>query len=158
MHVRLSSPLTGHPTAGTFHATRPGTADCAGTLANRLVDGTGWLEGSGSYSAGAQTVLGPLSRCWLDSGSIAFFAAPPVFLSTRSFIRMSSTLTMTATAGALLLSGAGRAGPISPRSPGSERTRYTGVAAFHPDRGQSCMATPITSGTLSVRFVVTGPR
>ena len=158
LHVRLSSPLTGHPTSGTFHATRLGQAECAGTLANQFMNGTGWLDGSGSYSAGGQTVFGDLGRCWLNSGSFGFVASPPVFLSNRHFVRTSSTLKVTSIAGALVLSGAGRAGPISPRSPGSERLTYTGVGAFQPDRGQTCTRTPITAGTLSLQLVVTGPR
>ena len=158
IHVRLSSPLTGHPTSGTFHATRLGEAQCAGTLANQFLDGTGWLDASGSYSTVAQTAFGPLGRCWLNSGSFGLFASPPVFLSNRRFVRMSSTLKVRSIAGALVFSGAGRAGPISPTSPGSECIAYTGVGAFEPDRGQSCMRTPITSGTLSVQLVVTGSR
>ncbi len=122
------------------------------------MDGTGWLDGSGSYTAGGQTVFGPLGRCWLKSGGFGFFASPPVFLANRRFVRMSSTLKATSIAGALVLSGAGRGGPISPQSPGSERLTYTGVGAFQPDRGQSCTRTPISSGTLSVQVVVTGPR
>ena len=158
IHVRLSSPLTGHPTSGTFHATRLGQAECAGTLANQFLNGTGWLDGSGSYTTGPQTVFGPLGSCWLRSGNFGFFASPPVFLTNREFVRMSSELKATSIAGALVLSGTGRAGPISPQSPGSERITYTGVGAFAPDRGQSCMRTPITSGTLSVQLVVTGSR
>ena len=158
LHVRLSSPLAGQPTSGTFRATRLGRAECAGTLASRFIDGTGWLDGSGSYSAGGQMVFGDLGRCWLNSGSFGFFASPPAFLSNRRFVRMSSTLKVTSIAGALVLSGAGRAGPISPRSPGSERLTYTGVGAFQPDRGQTCTRTPITAGTLSLQLVVTGPR
>ena len=158
LHVQLSSPLAGQPTSGTIHATRLGQADCAGTLANQFVDGTGWVDGSGSYSAGGQTVFGDPGRCWLNSGSFGFFASPPVFLSNRRFVRMSGTTKVTSIAGALVLSGSGRAGPISPQSPGSEPITYTGVGDFHPDRGQSCTRTPITSGTLSVQFVVTGPR
>jgi hypothetical protein len=158
IHVRLSSPLTGHPTSGSFHATRLGTAECAGTLANQFLDGAGWLDATGSYSTAAQTVFGPLGRCWLSSGSLGYFASPPVFLSNRRFVRMSSTLKVTSIAGALVLSGSGRAGPISPQSRGSERITYTGVGAFAPDSGQSCMRTPITSGTLSAQLVVTGHR
>jgi hypothetical protein len=158
LHVRLSSPLLGQPTSGMFRATRLGQADCAGTLANQFVDGTGWVDGSGSYSAGGQTVFGDLGRCWLNSGSFEFFASPPAFLSNRRFVRMSSTTKVTSIADALVLSGSGRAGTISPQSPGSEPFTYTGVGDFHPDRGQSCTRTPITSGTLSVKFVVTGGR
>ena len=159
VHVRLSSPLTGHAASGTFHATQLGHADCAGTLANRVVNGSGWLDASGRYSTVRHSIFGDISRCWIGLGTFSFFASAPEFsLNNRRFVRMSSRLTVTSLAGMLMLSGTGRAGEVSLEPPTGEPLTYSGVGAFFPDRGQNCTRTPITSGMLSLRFVVTGPR
>jgi hypothetical protein len=160
VHIQLTEALVSTPTAGSFHATQLGRLDCAGTLDGALSDGAGWIDVRGSYQSGRSNPFGRpvagLGTCSIASSRVSFLAATPRVLSNRRFIRFSGTVRLTPTAGRLLASGTGRAGTISPISPGSEPVRYTAVGGFQPDRGQTCARTGVRSGTLTERFVITG--
>ena len=160
-HIQLSQALNGSAMAGSFRSTRLGTIDCAGTLDGALSDGIGWIDATGSYRSGPSNPFGaPLNgfgTCVLESLRVTFLAAAPMVLSNRWFIRFDGTVRLTEIARLLWATGTGRAGTVSPISPGSEGVRYTGVGGFQPARGQDCTSTPIRSGTLTERFVITGP-
>jgi hypothetical protein len=161
VHIMLSHQLQrGTRTAGTFRSTTLGSVDCAGTFGGTLTDGAGWVQASGSYKNGNYNPLGnPLDgfdSCALGTGNVSFLATTPVFLSNRRPIKFDGTVHLAPIARALFAAGSGRAGLISPLSPGSSALSYTGIGSFTPDHGQDCATVPIRSGTLAETLVIEG--
>ena len=158
-HVVLSRPLTGTRTGGSLRSTSTGELDCAGELDGTLAAGAGSFTAHGTYHNGEYNPLGNplggLDTCALGVARLSFFGSAPVFLSNRRWIRLAGDLRLSPVAQSLVVAGTGRAGSISPESPGSERVSYSGIGAFLADPGQDCSLTPISSGTLSEQLVVT---
>ena len=158
-HIVLSRPLTGAKTGGSFRSTSAGELYCAGELDGTLTAGAGSFSARGTYRNGDYNPLGdPLGgfdTCALGVARLSFFGSAPVFLSNRRWIRMAGDLRLAPVARSLLAAGTGRAGSISPESPGSEPVSYSGIGGFLPDPGQDCSIAAISSGTLSAELVVT---
>jgi hypothetical protein len=162
VHVGLTPALSPTSTGGRFHVTRLGSARCEGMLADRIVDGAGWVDADGSYIAHsylpAGSPLAAFDRCTIDIARISFFAAAPEPLSNRQFVRLEGQLAFHRLASTLIGSGRGRAGTISPISPGSQRLSYSALATFTPDRTPNCTRTSIRAGKLTIYLTITSRR
>jgi hypothetical protein len=155
-HVTLSAPLSGSPVTGDLRSDGPGSAQCTGYVANRLVDRGGYFDIDGTYEsadlggltggAGLPTLAGA-SACVLGSARVSFNAAVPIVLALFSpnVLPMSGSGGMEQAADGLTFSGSGLAG--------GQTVTYTGAGTFTPDGGQGCQ-TGVHSGTLDEQVLV----